>query len=79
LSAPDQDLVLAIAAELGVDPSYVEKDWQAMRLVAAVAGVGYGEVRPVFAGGTSLSKAFGLIKRFSEDLDFRLALPEAGV
>ena len=50
-----------------------------MRLVAAVAGVEFSEVRPVFAGGTSLSKAFGLIKRFSEDLDFRLALPEAGL
>ena len=50
-----------------------------MRLVAAVASVEFGEVRPVFAGGTSLSKAFGLIKRFSEDLDFRLALPEAGL
>ena len=50
-----------------------------MRLVAAVAGVEFSEVRPVFAGGTSLSKAFGLIKRFSEDLDFRFALPEGGL
>lgn len=55
----------------------MEKDWHAVRLVGTVAGVEYEDVRPDFAGGTSLSKAFGLIKRFSEDLDFRLALPEA--
>lgn len=29
----------------------------------------------VFSGGTSLSKAHGLIERFSEDIDFRLILP----
>jgi predicted nucleotidyltransferase component of viral defense system len=50
-----------------------------MCLVAKVASVAFGEVRPVIAGGTSLSKAYGLIKRFSEDLDFRLILPEAGL
>jgi predicted nucleotidyltransferase component of viral defense system len=27
-------------------------------------------MRLVFSGGTSLSKGFGLIQRFSEDLDF---------
>lgn len=79
MSALDPDLVSAIAIELAVDPSFVEKDWHAMRLVAAIAGLEHGGMRPVFAGGTSLSKAFGLIKRFSEDLDFRMALPEADV
>ena len=28
-----------------------------------------------FSGGTSLSKAWGLIKRFSEDIDFKVAEP----
>lgn len=50
-----------------------------MRLVAAIAGIEHRGMRPVFAGGTSLSKAFGLIKRFSEDLDFRMAFPGADV
>lgn len=76
---PDQELLQAIAADLGVDPSFVEKDWQAMRLVAVVGKVQYSDLRPVFSGGTSLSKAYGLIRRFSEDLDFKLILPEAGI
>ena len=32
------------------------------------------ELTPVFSGGTSLLKGHGLIKRFSEDIDFKLIL-----
>jgi predicted nucleotidyltransferase component of viral defense system len=52
---PDPDLLEAIAVDLGVDPAYVEKDWYAMRLVAAMAGLEHGGIQPVFSGGTSLS------------------------
>ena len=50
-----------------------------MRLANIVNGVRQGNLRPVFCGGTSLSKGYGLIQRFSEDLDFKLLLPEAGI
>lgn len=50
-----------------------------MRLAAVVAGLRQEGVRPVFSGGTSLSKGFGLIRRFSEDLDFRMTLPAGGL
>jgi predicted nucleotidyltransferase component of viral defense system len=33
---------------------------------------------PSFGGGTSLSKGWRLIKRFSKDIDFKVAMP-AGV
>jgi hypothetical protein len=32
---------------------------------------------PAFGGGTSLSKAWGLIRRFSEDIDFKVTMPPA--
>ena len=76
---PDNELLEAIAVDLGVDPSFVEKDWHAMRMIAAIAGVRHGELRPVFSGGTSLSKGYGLIQRFSEDLDFKLLFPKANI
>jgi hypothetical protein len=38
---------------------------------------GTDDIIPVFSGGTSLLKAFGLIKRFSEDIDFKLSLSPA--
>lgn len=76
---PDPELLEVIAADLGVDPAFVEKDWYAVRLAALVAGVADQELYPVFSGGTCLSKAYGLIQRFSEDLDFKFAMPPGGL
>lgn len=50
-----------------------------MRLVAVVTGITETHITPVFSGGTSLSKGYGLIQRFSEDLDFKTKLPDGGV
>ena len=50
-----------------------------MRLATIVSRVRQDNLHPVFCGGTSLSKGYGLIQRFSEDLDFKLLLPEAGI
>lgn len=65
-------LIESIAAELVVDPSLVEKDWYAMRLIGTLANIQHPDFQLVFSGGTSLSKGFGLIQRFSEDLDFKI-------
>ena len=67
------DLVQAIAAELAVDASLVEKDWYAIQIIAAISAVKYSSMQLVFSGGTSLSKGYGLIQRFSEDIDFKIA------
>ena len=76
---PAPELIEAIATDLGVDPSFVEKDWHAIRLVATVVNVQQGNLIPVFSGGTSLSKAYRLVRRFSEDLDFKILLPHGGI
>lgn len=57
----------AAAGLLTMDPAIVEKDYwvsQALRRIAASFPEDF-----VFKGGTSLSKGFGLIQRFSEDID----------
>lgn len=69
---PDRQTIEDIAAELGVSPAFVEKDWHAVRLLGAINQRFLAPPVPVFGGGTSLSKGYGLIERFSEDLDFRL-------
>jgi predicted nucleotidyltransferase component of viral defense system len=73
----DPNLIEVIASDLGVDPSFIEKDWYAMQIIASLIPVNDLGIQLVFAGGTSLSKGFGLIKRFSEDLDFKVILPKA--
>jgi hypothetical protein len=74
---PDRRLVEEIAADLGTAPGLVEKDWHVVRALAVIAQMDPGGMRPAFSGGTSLSKGWELIKRFSEDIDFKIGEPAA--
>ena len=76
LNVLDQRLVERVAAGLLTSPGLVEKDWHVTRALAVLAGHDHGGAKPAFGGGTSLSKGWGLIKRFSEDIDFKVAVPE---
>lgn len=71
----DPHLVETIASALGTQPGLVEKDWHVVRAIAVLAALDHGDAYPIFGGGTSLSKGWGLIKRFSEDIDFKVAMP----
>lgn len=54
----------------GLRPALIEKDYyvtEALRLIAATVGD-----KVIFKGGTSLSKGWDLIQRFSEDIDIFL-------
>jgi len=58
----------------GLRPAVIEKDYyvtEALRIIAHAAGA-----KVIFKGGTSLSKGWNLIQRFSEDIDIFLD-PEA--
>ena len=76
-----RDLFLTTAGRLGTAVQNVEKDfWVCWTLDALFNGLPAGTPRLLFKGGTSLSKSFGLIDRFSEDIDitvFRNDLGEA--
>jgi len=73
----DQRLVQQIAGALATNEGLVEKDWHIVRALAVIAAVDHGDAAPAFSSGTSLSKGWGLIKRFSEDIDFKVAMPAA--
>ena len=66
------DLVAVVARNEGVDPGLVEKDYWIMHCLWGLQQGGF-----VFAlkGGTSLSKGFKLINRFSEDIDILIHPP----
>ena len=63
----------AAASVLNVNPAVVEKDYWVSQVLIALSE-GYPDDF-VFKGGTSLSKGFGIIERFSEDVDI-LLLPK---
>lgn len=75
-------LLGAATEALGLDPSLIEKDYWAVEALRAVRDgftveIDHEEVQiqPIFKGGTSLSKAHGLIGRFSEDVDLLVPVP----
>lgn len=53
---------------LGINPLFIEKDYWICRSLALMAK-GDLNRQTVFKGGTSLSKAYGIGARFSEDID----------
>jgi len=73
----DRRRVERVADSLLAEPSLVEKDWHITRAIGVLAALDHGGSVPAFGGGTSLSKAWGLIRRFSEDIDFKVTMPPA--
>jgi hypothetical protein len=68
-----------VSREAGLPAAHIEKDfWITEVLRGVVAAAAAESVEVLFKGGTSLSKAFGLIKRFSEDVDVLVIFPPGG-
>ena len=69
LSASDRRDALGVAADRSGRPAHIlEKDVWVVWALATLYGSALGE-HLVFKGGTSLSKAYGVIRRFSENVD----------
>ena len=65
-----RDVFEAAASRLDTLPGYVEKDfWVCLVLDVLFNRRPDGSPNLLFKGGSSLSKVFGLIERFSEDID----------
>ncbi len=60
-----------VAEHIGIPPSVAEKDWWVVRTLEIVFKTSAAE-HLVFKGGTSLSKSWNLIHRFSEDIDLAI-------
>ena len=67
---PDfSDLIRIVADERGLLPALVEKDYWIMHCLYGLAAQ---DLTFELKGETSLSKGFGIIQRFSEDIDIRI-------
>jgi hypothetical protein len=79
-SAEDRrDLFVTSARRLGTNERNLEKDfWVCWTLDVLFHDLPDGGPRLLFKGGTSLSKAFGLISRFSEDIDITVFREDLG-
>ncbi len=66
------------AARLGMSETIVEKDFWVVRSLSCLFALPSFEDQLIFKGGTSLSKAYGIISRFSEDIDISLDRAQMG-
>jgi predicted nucleotidyltransferase component of viral defense system len=66
------DLIRIVGRERSIDPALVEKDYWIMRCLYGLQKLG---MKFELKGGTSLSKGFQIIDRFSEDIDIRIQPP----
>ena len=78
ITAREHDLILDVRNEglTSLPPGIFEKDLLITEVLRTVVAVDSNGIGLVFCGGTCLSKAHGLIERMSEDIDFKLVLPE---
>lgn len=72
-----QATIEAAGPALGIDAAIVEKDYWVSEVLRVLARDFPSDF--VFKGGTSLSKCYGLIKRFSEDVDILILPGDRGV
>ena len=74
-----RDLFVGASTRLGTAEQNIEKDfWVCWTLDALFNELETGGPRLLFKGGTSLSKGYGLIERFSEDIDITVFREDIG-
>jgi Nucleotidyl transferase AbiEii toxin, Type IV TA system len=74
-----RDLFTEAAAERGnISAAVIEKDFWVCWTLKQLFGLDTAPARLIFKGGTSLSKVYGVIERFSEDIDLSLNREDLG-
>lgn len=67
---PSPTLINEAATAMAIRDGFVEKDWYVTQAIKIISSIDYKGFKIIFSGGTALSKAYGLLQRFSEDIDF---------
>jgi predicted nucleotidyltransferase component of viral defense system len=72
LSEQDQrEIFEETAGKRGLSIAAIEKDWWVVQTLSVIFSLKYAHAL-IFKGGTSLSKGWNLVQRFSEDIDLAL-------
>lgn len=67
-----QELLMQANIATRIQKKNIEKDWWVTQVLKAIFALPYSE-HLSFKGGTSLSKAWNIIERFSEDIDIAIS------
>ena len=69
-----RDAITASSQHMNIREVFIEKDYWVTYILKKISESDYNKIT-VFKGGTALSKAYKLIKRFSEDVDLTVIIP----
>jgi predicted nucleotidyltransferase component of viral defense system len=70
---PTLEELIEVSEHFGLpSPALAEKDWYVVKALAAITAAETAPFSLVFGGGTALSRAHGLIRRMSEDIDLKI-------
>ena len=48
----------------GIAPQFVEKDYYVVKVLSEISKINYPDLKIVFSGGTCLSKAYNIFRRY---------------
>jgi predicted nucleotidyltransferase component of viral defense system len=69
----DLETIHEVRAHFGLQSNApITKDWHVVRAIGALASLDAMPMRLVLGGGTALARAHKLIRRMSEDVDFKV-------
>ena len=66
------ELISGVSEHFNLTEDVVEKDYYVTQIVHTLSEVENEYFRLIFSGGTCLAKAHKIIKRMSEDVDFKI-------
>ncbi len=66
------DFITTANSRTGIQPQAIEKDWWVTLTLQVIFSIPRIQNHIIFKGGTSLSKGWDLIQRFSEDVDLAI-------
>ncbi len=69
-----KELISAARQYIDLQESVIEKDYYITDIINAIAHIENENFRLIFCGGTCLAKAHKMVKRMSEDIDFKMQL-----
>lgn len=77
ITADERNLILDVTGEglITLPAAALEKDVLVTEVLQRLVDIEVEGINLIFCGGTCLSKAYGLIGRMSEDIDFKVVVP----
>lgn len=72
-----RELISVTKSHINLTEAVIEKDYYVTQVIHALSGIENDYFRLVFAGGTCLAKAHKIVKRMSEDVDFKIQIKKS--